>query len=650
MFENLAGVDVHPLAVLTAKVNLLLSLTSELRSLGPLHLSPIPIYMANSLHLPERELEGALISIPIHSTGLPRLPKGIRDHFELPTEMGTGEAGVIDTVIDKTVELATQPGQPVDSLLSGLRAYLKELNLGRFYKWWALNLRLLHFLVAERRDTVYRFILKNAFRPAFFAARKFDFVCGNPPWLSYRFIRGRVYQQMVKDLVGRLGLLKKGEAKLFTQMELATLFFTFSHVHYLCEGGKIVFVMPRSVLTGAKQHRQFQQKDLGFVHVIDCEDVEPLFNVPSCVVMARKGVESDWPVESIKVSGRLPMRNLSLERAREHLSLEQSAFKPPFSGVGPVSPYLKEVHQGSTIVPRCFWFVRPTAETWVVDPTHPTLETDPQIHRQAKKPWKGLSLSGEIEPDFLYSTLLGADMVPFGCLRQRLVVLPLKTEPDEKAQLITGDQAVALGRTGLANWLRKAEAFWQDLGKGTGRVRTVYQRLDFNQTLTRQLPRTHAYLVYSARGTRIAACVLTEQEKQNLETAGLRLKGFVVDHNAYYFETADPDEAHYLSALLNAPFVDQAIKPLQSRGLYGPRNIHRAPFEALSIPLFHPTDERHVRLVNLSSRCHKKVARAIFDGTLPTGGSIGRVRQKVREFLSEELSEIDRLTREILGQ
>jgi hypothetical protein len=649
-FENLAGVDVHPLAVLTAKVNLLLALAPELRSLGSLHLSPIPVYMANSLHLPERKMAGAPIAVPIHSVGLPKFPRGVPDRFEVPAEMVAAGPTAVDAVIDQTTELAAQPGQLVDSLLSGLRAYLKELGLGKFYMWWAGNLRLLHFLIAERRDTVYRFILKNAFRPAFLAERKFDFVCGNPPWLVYRSIRDRAYQRMVKDLVFQLGLLERGEVKLFTQMELATLFFAFSHVHYLHDGGTIAFVMPRSVLTGAKQHRHFQQKDLGVVRVIDCEDVEPLFNVPSCVIMARKGAKSDWPVGAVKVSGRLPVRNLSLEKAREYLSFEETSFAPPFASTGPASPYLDKFIQGATIVPRCFWFVRPTAEAWVIDPQRPALETDPEIQKQAKKPWKGLSLSGEVEADFLFATLLGADMIPFGYVRQRLVVLPLEVKPDGKGQLITAEVAIKLGKTGLANWLRKAEAFWEQLGRRTERVRTIYKRLDFQQNLRRQRPVGTCKVLYNTSGTYLCSCVVDASNSNYWANRNIRPKGFAAESKTYWLETDNAEEAHYLCAILNTPFVDEVIKPFQTKGSFGARDIHRRPFEVLPIPFFDSADERHIRLANLSRACHQKVAQAIAEGKLPTTGPIGRLRQKVREFLSTELSEIDRLTQEILRE
>jgi type I restriction-modification system DNA methylase subunit len=73
-------------------------------------------------------------------------------------------------------------------------------------------------------------------------------------------------------------------------MELATLFFAFCAEHYLADGGTLAFVMPRSILTGAKQHAKFRQRFVATANLlIDCEKVTPLFNVPACVVLWGKG-------------------------------------------------------------------------------------------------------------------------------------------------------------------------------------------------------------------------------------------------------------------------------------------------------------------------------------------------------------------------
>jgi len=67
-------------------------------------------------------------------------------------------------------------------------------------------------------------MLKNTARPLLLSAQKFDVIAGNPPWLSYRFIKDRTYQAEVKSLILRYGLLESSDVKLFTQMDLSTLF------------------------------------------------------------------------------------------------------------------------------------------------------------------------------------------------------------------------------------------------------------------------------------------------------------------------------------------------------------------------------------------------------------------------------------------
>src|SRR5262249_43348790 len=155
---------------------------------------------------------------------------------------------------------------------------------------WRSNLTLMRWLLMPpATDSVWRFVLRNAYQPELLARRKFSFVVGNPPWLSYRYIKRADYQERVRELVFEYELLGKKQAHLFTQMELATLFFAFSADRYLADCGTLAFVMPRSVLTGAKQHAAFRERYVaGASYLIDCEQVTPLFNVPACVVIREK--------------------------------------------------------------------------------------------------------------------------------------------------------------------------------------------------------------------------------------------------------------------------------------------------------------------------------------------------------------------------
>ena len=158
-------------------------------------------------------------------------------------------------------------------------------------------------------------------------------------------------------------------------------------------------------------------------------------------------------------------------------------------------------------------------------------------------------------------------------------------------------------------------------------------------------------MVYNTSGTYLAAAVI--EPTFPLTVHGLSAQGFVVGHTLYGYEPSHANEAHYLAALLNAPCVDAVIKPFQPKGAFGARqgqgqrHICRRPFEVLPnpIPLFDPEDGRHLQLAELSRRCHQRVAGM----QLPQSRAIGRLRQEVREALREELQEIDRLARELLG-
>ena len=121
-----------------------------------------------------------------------------------------------------------------------------------FRNLWASNFQLLVELIRDGRDSIWAYILKNLSRPLVLAEKGFDIVIGNPPWLSYRYINSAVWQDEVKDLYIYYQLIDSGDVKLFTQMDLSTLFFAHAKDRYLKNDGTLAFVMPRSVLTGAQ--------------------------------------------------------------------------------------------------------------------------------------------------------------------------------------------------------------------------------------------------------------------------------------------------------------------------------------------------------------------------------------------------------------
>lgn len=429
-------------------------------------------------------------------------------------------------------------------------------------------------------------------------------------------------------------------------MELATLFFVLSADAYLKKEGIIAFVMPRSVLTGAKQHKHFQEFLQGYQlpptqleKVMDVEEVSPLFNVPACVLIAHKHGKTDKVAREV-FEGTLPIKNLKWVDAKSNLKSTSKQMLPEklFPPTLIPSQYLKQIKEGATLVPRSLWFVQPVASTYGTNQAKPALETHPEAQKTAKKPWQNIYLKGEVETQYLYATILGRQLLPFGYTDLSLVILPMEDKPTGLS-MVNKEMALGKGHSGLHNWLNQTETLW-NTQKKVGNKSTVYQWLDYVGKLTSQHPTGYHAVVYNRAGTNLASCVISPP----LLKTGLPVKGFATDADTYYYQTKDDMEAHYLCAFLNAPYVDETIKPHQTRGQWGERDIHRRPFEVVSIPKFDPNDERHQKLAKLSKECHQKVTQLTLEGK-----SIGFLRGKVRKSLTNELAEIDKLVRDILS-
>jgi len=173
--------------------------------------------------------------------------------------------------------------------------------------------------------------------------------------------------------------------------------------------------------------------------------------------------------------------------------------------------------------------------------------------------------------------------------------------------------------------------------------------LDYRRKLTSQNPKSPFRVLYNTSGTFLTAAVIENKPIEfkvngQLVVAG----GFAGDTKTYYCELSDKQEAMFLSAVLNAPIVDKLMKPMQSRGLFGPRDIHKKVLE-LPIPQFDIENPAHLRLAQLGQACTTKVEQWLVSGGAGDIKSIGRLRGMVRKMLSAELAEIDELVKGILA-
>ncbi|MBC7223514.1 MAG: SAM-dependent DNA methyltransferase [Anaerolineae bacterium] len=673
ILESVCGADIHPLAVIVAKTNYILALGDLLQKRrGRVS---IPVYLADTLRLPEfrrqaRMTEGdQLLALP------PGYEVDLDGHTILLPEALLGSLTLHDQAIELAREFALEhQGREMDE-----RAFQAFLRSREFPK--ADDPALVHALFAiaaalkglaeAGRDSIWAFVLKNVYKPLFLRDR-FHLVLGNPPWIAFRYMEPG-YQRFVKQQITKEYALLTGRGELITHMEVATLFLVRAADLYLRPGGQVGFVLPRSLFT-ADQHDGLRRRQFKFpaspAHTLawreawDCEEVSPLFNVPACVLWAEK-VEAhpapkEAPFPGQVLRGTLRRKNASLAEAEDALTVEETTFalhqrgKRSYWGVGEatsiqvVSPYRDRFLNGATIYPRPFWFVQVRPSPLGFDPAFPPLETDERARKQAKAPYRDLVLRGNVEAQFLYATLLSTDLLPFGHLGYRLVVLPIEPEGDHY-RLVDAAEARRRGLFGLAAWLETVEREWAARRGAKAERMTALERLDYQGNLTKQNPQARYRVLYNSSGTNLVSCVVEGNTATfRVLDQSIVVLGTPIDHTLFIYETSSREDAFYLSALLNAPQVDRRIKPMQARGLWGERHIHKKVLE-LPIPQFDPADPVHARLAALGEACHEKVAAWLAAGGPGKVRSIGRLRGLVREMLQEELAEIDALVGEVLG-
>src|SRR4030043_909347 len=346
-----------------------------------------------------------------------------------------------------------------------------------------------------------------------FLKEKFDVVIGNPPWLSYRYVDKGEYQKFLKNMIVdeykllsgvSAGEKMKVKAELITHMELATLFFLRTADLYLKDRGLIGFVMPRSLFT-ADQHNTFRRQQysrkIGFTEIWDMEKIKPLFNVPACVFIAKKGTTTASPYKAEFISGILERKNAELVDAEKSLTVNEGNLYVSAKGERSFlsaseegyiekqrSLYHSLFKQGATIVPRNFWFVDIKSHPKLgFNPSAPYVETSEASEKTAKEAYKGILLKGNIEKDFLYATLLSTDIVPFGYLDYRIVVLPLIQE-NEGYTIIKESEAGKKGFINLSKWIHKAQKIWEEKRGEKAEKMDIYQRLDRIRGMTGQTP------------------------------------------------------------------------------------------------------------------------------------------------------------------
>lgn len=680
--NQVKGIDVHPLSVQIAKTTLLLALGDAVsRASAPVTMH---VYLANTLFLSQDHGKKTL-----YTSGYHFMVQVDKQRLPLDMEPFLGQPDRFTKVIELAQHLVdSQLGVelPYAAFERALRmrtpsVELEAHHIGELHRVYCA----MRQAKLDGRDSIWQFVLQNLYQPVFMH-QVFDAIVANPPWLTYADITSGDYQQLVRDIAQTYGLMPSSRAN-NPHIDLAAVFLAHCGKYLAKPGAQLVFVLPRAFLT-ADQHgnvRSGEASGFKLTEVWDLDGVTPLFNVPACVLLAEAShTEGDearrarsLPRNGIlgKVfSGRLPRSHMHWSDAQAFLAEKDTRWyfqelgsaqsrkkrsalvQQKIQGASGGNAYASRFKQGATIVPRAFYFVEPLGSA--IDASTDVrgrivnVRTHPLALRGAKKPWDGISLTGQMQGQYLFRTALARNVLPFALVYPPLIALPLVAEDQGKQgdasmpgkmrwHLLTSEELTARGDVEAARWFGRCERLWGERRSDSAKKQnaSLTDWLDWQGKLTQQPVDARWAVIYTASGMDASAVALKVDER------GARL---LADHKTYVAFVATEDEARYVECYLNCGYINHAIKQFQSRGLFGPRDVHKKILE-LPWPAFSRNRPSHRRLVALGRQASQAVQDLL--GTQQDleldPRTLGRLRSRIRKELAPLLGEIDTLVESI---
>ncbi|MBM0256833.1 N-6 DNA methylase [Micromonospora sp. 4G55] len=621
--QHVFGVDIHPVAVTLARVTYLLAIGSE-RLQGERGPLAIPVYLGDSLQWHQGE---DLLS----SSG--DLTVSTADGSELWSRQLRFPNRVVADVssFDRLVsELATKAstgrsrGQ-VPSLTAVFRRHGVHPDDQQEI---AATFQILCDLYDEGRDHIWGYYVRNLARPRWLSNKdnRVDVLIGNPPWLAYRYMPSTL-QGEFKTRSSERGLWAGGNVA--NIQDLSSYFVVRSAELYLSEAGKFAFVMPLAALT-RKQYKGFRSGKYDssfatlrfrFTSAWDHASVKSkpaMFPVPSCAVFGQLS-ETAGPLgtDVVKWSGTLPARDISWERAAEHLHTQDGAVARGTAA----SAYRARFANGATIYPQVLSVVEVAQSAGPLGASSGRKRVKSSRSNQEKPPWKSVdTLTGFVEERFIYPAYFGSSILPFRRLMPETAVLPI-----HHGDLMHGKSEEIDHFPGLAEWWRKAEQIWLE-GRPRGSRMDLRQRLDFQRNLTNQLPVRGDRLVYNKSGSILVAARIPKEQS-------------VVDQQLLWGVFPDPKEALYLESVFNSRKFTELVAPFQSVGQFGRRDFSKDVF-SVQLPLFDPSNDVHMALANLAVR-GEEVAAGVDIGSLRSKEARGVIRDALADCgLADEIDEL----------
>lgn len=613
--NHVFGLDIHPVSIVLARITYLLALGEHL--MGERGDVWVPIHLGDSIqwHQPAN-YESNTVRIDTTSTDLTvESEEGSGGLFSLAHILAfpltnIDDPGTFDRLVTELTDRASQytdPRKSKPSIASVLNKY--AIPAGDDFDTLVETFNLLCDLNAEGRDSIWGYFVRNQVRPLWLSmdSRRVDVLVGNPPWVAYRYMTPAMQEQF-REFSQHLNLWHG--RTLATHQDLVGLFIARAAERYLRDGGKFGFVTPLALLN-RQQYEGFRagkwgQRLRGQITTLwDLDKVRPkgdLFPVPAGVIFGTRATH-EIGVDARTVPYGTTSEKVIVEGLRDVTGWEASKTNFTFTTVPnraltatsdeSGSPYRANVIQGANIVPRSLFFVVEEPSTSRLGMSAGRMAVRSARSNLEKPPWKNLEdLTGVIENRHLYDVHLGSTIAPFRLLTPWKAILPIEND-----KLLT-EEVLEHRTDGLGAWWQSASERWEENKSKSSRL-SLWDQLNYQNKLTRQLGANTHRVVYSASGTSIAAARLDDPRA-------------AIEHALYWLPARNKEEARYLTAILNAPITTTTVADYQSRGLFGRRHFDTYVWR-LPIPRYDAADPLHRELANLASEAEELAATVDID-------------------------------------
>jgi len=640
ILANVVGVDINPLSVITSKANYYISLG------GLAHIGEkirFPIYNADSIKLAKetKSLTGDVFEFKA-SGKIIQIPRNIALNIE--------KFNMIINIFNECC-ITFKENKNKKTTRNLFEELTKKKVNENEYLILKNSLESLLKLTEEGRDSIWIFMLSNFYAPLLLKEQAFDILVGNPPWIILRSFKNQAYRDFLKNEVIKYKLLDKKDVKFYTSLQIATLFHNKTISLYLKKNGLAGYLLPLEVMQGHNQHLRFRRFEVPKVKLMEYHDfryVREIFSLPPCCLITRKGEQTTYPIPHIMYRGNITKyeRNSRLSIILPHLNINTEEYFPAEVPKTP-SYYYNEAFEGPTLSPRNFFYIEfDTTSNLPMTYECPRIKTSNVINDNAKGVWKDKIISGYVENEFIFASLLGRDIIPFGYVDFRLIILPLRPKKG-KNKLIYLQIAKNKAIKHLTKWLEKIETIWSKYATERNKKEypSVVDYINYYSKLENLDLDKQYYIVWNARGANSYCVVIETQNIPPFQCGEIvhSTKIFIPDSTLYCLVSNDDIEAHYLCGVINSNIIHQIVKPIQPHGKWGYRDIGRLILK-FNIPKFEKENSNHKKISEISKKCHKVVRELPFK---PEDGFRKR-RNAVLIKLKEEIEEIDKIVINLL--